>query len=341
MFADSRADPEGSSHKPPAPGHDLRAAYAECERMAREHYENFPVASLLLPRAMRPHVAAVYAFARVADDFADEGTRTDEERLQLLDAWADMLHRAVGNGGHGGHGDDHHGDTENTENALGKNLRLPRVSVLNTVPSLASVPATEIFLALHHTIREKRLPGSLFDDLLSAFRQDVTVHRYATWTDLLDYCRRSANPVGRLVLRIAGYDDPALDRASDALCMALQLANFWQDLERDWNKGRLYVPRADLEATGASESDLDARRITPAWRAALAAVAARTRALFEEGRAVADGVSGRLRWELRLTWLGGVRILDRLERTGFDVFRQRPSLGAADAPLILWRALAW
>jgi hydroxysqualene synthase len=277
----------------------LQAAYDACARLAREHYENFPVASLLLPAAMRPHVAAVYAFARTADDFADEGTRTVEERLRLLHDWSARLH------------------CEHREH-----------------PEL-------LFLALHNTIREKRLPLSLFDDLLSAFRQDVTVHRYPTWDDLLDYCRRSANPVGRLVLRIAGHDDPALDRQSDALCTALQLANFWQDLERDWDKGRLYVPRADLEAAGAAESDLDGRRITSAWRTALATVVARTRTLFAEGRGVADGVSGRLRWELRLTWLGGVRILDRLERDGFDVFRRRPSLGPADAPAIVWRALAW
>ncbi len=297
MHVDSR---ESGPDKVP-----LASAYDACARLAREHYENFPVASLLLPRAMRPHVAAVYAFARIADDFADEGTLSVEQRLRRLDWWKTLLHRG---------------------------------------PVAAFLPEPEhlsVFVALHNTIREKRLPIALFDDLLSAFRQDVTVHRYATWSDLLDYCRRSANPVGRLVLRIAGYDDPALDRQSDALCTALQLANFWQDLERDWEKGRLYVPRADLEAAGASESDLDARRITPAWRTALAAVAARTRALFDEGRGVADGVSGRLRWELRLTWLGGVRILDRLERDGFDVFRRRPALGPADAPVIVWRALAW
>jgi squalene synthase HpnC len=274
----------------------LRAAYAACARLAREHYENFPVASLLLPRPMRPHVAAVYAFARTADDFADEGTRSVEERLRLLDDWSNRLH---------------------------------------------DEPADDVFLAVQNTIREKRLPITLFEDLLSAFRQDVTVRRYATWTDLLDYCRRSANPVGRLVLRIAGHDDIQLDRASDAMCTALQLANFWQDLERDWAKGRLYVPRADVDAAGARESDLDARRMTPAWRAALAAVAARTRTLFDEGRAVADGVSGRLRWELRFTWLGGVRILDRLERARFDVFQDRPSLGPSDAPAILWGAVAW
>jgi hydroxysqualene synthase len=285
----------------------LASAYATCARLAREHYENFPVASLLLPRAMRPHVAAVYAFARTADDFADEGTRSVEERLRLLDDW----------------------------------LALLKDDGRRAAADVGAVPAGQIFLAVHDTIREKRLPVGLFEDLLSAFRQDVTVHRYATWSDLLDYCRRSANPVGRLVLRIAGHDDPALDRQSDALCTALQLANFWQDLERDWDKGRLYVPRADLEAAAAAESDLNARRITAAWRAALASVAARTRTLFDEGRGVADGVSGRLRWELRLTWLGGVRILDRLERDGFDVFRRRPSLGPADAPVIVWRALAW
>jgi squalene synthase HpnC len=274
----------------------LRAAYAACARLAREHYENFPVASLLLPRAMRPHVAAVYAFARSADDFADEGTRSPQERLRLLDDWSSRLHREA---------------------------------------------ADDVFVAVQNTIREKRLPISLFEDLLSAFKQDVTVRRYATWTDLLDYCRRSANPVGRLVLRIAGHDDLQLDRASDALCTALQLANFWQDFERDWDKGRLYVPRADVDAAGAKESDLDARRMTPAWRAALAGVAARTRVLFDDGRAVADGVSGRLRWELRFTWLGGVRILDRLERARFDVFQDRPALGPSDAPAILWGALAW
>jgi squalene synthase HpnC len=274
----------------------LRAAYAACARLAREHYENFPVASLLLPRAMRPHVAAVYAFARTADDFADEGSRSTGERLRLLDDWSSRLHREA---------------------------------------------ADDVFVAVQNTIREKRLPISLFEDLLSAFKQDVTVRRYATWTDLLDYCRRSANPVGRLVLRIAGHDDLQLDRASDALCTALQLANFWQDFERDWDNGRLYVPRADVDAAGAKESDLDARRMTPAWRAALAGVAARTRVLFDEGRAVADGVSGRLRWELRFTWLGGVRILDRLERARFDVFQDRPALGPSDAPAILWGALAW
>jgi squalene synthase HpnC len=198
-----------------------------------------------------------------------------------------------------------------------------------------------MFLALGATIRARTLPVRLFEDLLSAFRQDITTHRYATWDAVLSYCQRSANPVGRLVLRIAGYDDPALDKASDAICTALQLTNFWQDLERDWQKGRLYVPQDDREVCRASEQDLSARRMTEEWRCALACVAKRTRALFDAGRPVCDRVSGRLRLELRLTWLGGMRILDRLETSGYNVFDARPSLGVRDAPSLLWNALTW
>jgi phytoene synthase len=286
---------------PAAASPELARAYDACERLARGHYENFPVASRLLPARMRPHVAALYAFARTADDFADEGERSPEERERLLDDWRARLHAAV-------------------------------------VAPPASDP---IFVAVAHTIESCRLPILLFDDLIGAFKQDVRVKRYATWPQVLDYCTRSANPVGRLVLRIAGYDDARLDRQSDAVCTALQLTNFWQDLERDWDMGRLYVPREDLAAAGAREEDLAARRLTPAWREALAAVAARTRALFDEGRGIAGEVHGRLRWELRLTWLGGVRILDRLEQRGFDVFDRRPALSSADAPALLLRAIAW
>jgi phytoene/squalene synthetase len=167
------------------------------------------------------------------------------------------------------------------------------------------------------------------------------VKRYETWDDVLDYCRRSANPVGRLVLRIAGYRSTELDAMSDAVCTALQLTNFWQDVARDWAAGRLYVPAEVVRAHRAHERDLAAGRLTDEWRSALADVAARTRAVFDRGRSVADGVRGRLRWELRATWLGGVRILDRLERSGFDVFHHRPSLGWRDASPIIWRMLRW
>jgi squalene synthase HpnC len=198
-----------------------------------------------------------------------------------------------------------------------------------------------VFLALGATIRACHLPLSLFDDLLSAFRQDITTHRYDTWASLLDYCRRSANPVGRLVLRIAGQDAARLDRSSDALCTALQLTNFWQDLDRDWKKGRLYVPLEDVDAENARIQDLDDRRITESWQRVLTRVTARTRQSFDAGRVVCDGVRGRLRYELRLTWLGGTRILDRLERVDYDVFMCRPALRLADMPPLALRALLW
>ncbi len=283
----------------------LDAAYAACALQARSHYENFPVASRLLPAAMRPHIAAIYAFARTADDFADEGDTAPAERLRQLDQWLGCLHDALEAGAPG------------------------------------SVPDAPVFVALPHTIRVCGLPVSLFDDLISAFKQDVVTTRYATWDDVLDYCRRSANPVGRLVLRVAGVADDRLDRASDDVCTALQLTNFWQDLAVDWRKGRLYVPREDRERAGADERDLDDRRWTPAWQAVMADLAGRTRALFERGRPVCDGVSGRLRYELRFTWLGGRRILDRLEQERFDVFAGRPSLGVSDGAALAWGALRW
>ena len=176
-----------------------------------------------------------------------------------------------------------------------------------------------VFLALHDTIQRFDLPVDLFSDLLSAFRQDVTTTRYATWAEVLDYCRRSANPVGRLVLRVFGYRRDDLDAASDALCTALQLTNFWQDLRVDWSRGRLYVPEDVWRRHGADPSALSNRQLTGPWRSTLGDVVPRTRQLFERGRPVCDGVSGRLRYELRATWLGGTRVLERLERSGFDV----------------------
>jgi squalene synthase HpnC len=296
----------------------LADAYAACERLARTHYENFPVASRLLPSRMRPHLAAVYAFARTADDFADEDGFTEEERHRLLDYWLDRLRaETIGQAWTGG----------------------GPPFVREGVPTAGEAALT--FEALGHSIRTLRLPGSLFEDLLSAFRQDVTKRRYVSWAELLDYCRRSANPVGRLVLRIGGWQDERLDRASDALCTALQLTNFWQDLAVDWRRGRLYVPLAERDAAAADDRSLDARDMSPEWRRALLACTERTRDLFARGRPVCDGVTGRLRWELRATWLGGVRILDRLEASQFDVFRARPTLGLADVPQLGWQTVTW
>ena len=284
---------------------DLADAYAWCERFARNHYENFPVASYLLPKAVRPHIAAIYAFARSADDFADEGQRPHEERYRLLEDWRELLWRA----------------------AQASQQQSPQQSPL--------------FRALGHSIRVCDLQVSLLEDLLSAFRQDVATTRYATWADLLDYCRRSANPIGRLVLRVCGYAGTELESASDAVCTALQLTNFWQDLAIDYSRGRLYLPREEWEAVGAAEQDLAAGRLSPAWRGAVSSAARRTRGLFGDGRAVCDLVNGRLRYELRVTWLGGMLILDRLEEVGYDVFTRRPTIGKGDAPGLAWRAMRW
>ena len=296
-----------------APGLDesgtLRAAYAHCEQLARLHYENFPVASRLLPAKLRPHVAAIYAFARTADDFADEPGYHASERMRLLRDWRAKLHSP------------------------------PRASAS---PGPARSGDDAIFTALHDTIDRFSLPLQLFDDLLNAFVQDVGTPRYSTWADVLDYCRRSANPVGRLVLRLNGYHDDRLDAASDAVCTALQLTNFWQDIGIDWSRGRLYVPEEIWRAHHAELASLDGKHMTAQWQAALADCGARTRELFQRGRPVCDGVSGRLRYELRATWLGGTRILHRLERAGYDVFQSgRPKLGAADALVIACETLLW
>jgi phytoene synthase len=196
-----------------------------------------------------------------------------------------------------------------------------------------------VFEALARTREHFGLPLSLFEDLLSAFRQDVVKHRYESWAEVLEYCRRSANPVGRLVLRVAGHVEPHADAWSDAVCTALQLTNFWQDLADDWARGRLYVPRELWQAYGADPADLDRRIVTPAWRMVLSETARRTRGLFIEGAPVCEVVSGRLRYELRATVHGGLRILDKLERAGFDMFRRRPALRATDAMVIGWKAL--
>lgn len=292
---------------------DLAAAYASCARDARTHYENFPVASRLVPQHMRHHVAAVYSFARAADDFADEGTRPVEERHRLLDGWLCRLREAV----------------SHDPNAADRPVDVGEPANTN-----------EIFLALGATIREKHLPPGLFEDLLSAFRQDVTVTRYASWMDVMDYCRRSANPVGRLVLRIADYRDGTFDGWSDAICTALQLTNFWQDLRTDFERGRVYVPGEVVRAHGASLDDL-ARSMTPAWKSALADVADRTRIMFAAGRPLCDAITGRLRYELRATWLGGMRILDRLHEQGYDPLARRPALGAGDVAWLALRVCTW
>ena len=294
------------------PDAGLASAYRKCERIARDHAENFPVASILLPAEMRPHVAAVYAFARTADDFADEGSLSIDQRLALLDGWAERLHSAC---------------------------RSPD----RQAPPVAAEPldTPDLFRALGASIQRCNLPVALFEDLVSAFRQDVLVKRYEQWSDVLDYCRRSANPVGRLVLRISGRDDSACDRRSDLVCSALQLTNFWQDFWEDYSRGRIYLPREEWRKWGASESDLAAGALSESWRDVMEAASARTREMYLEGRSLCDEFDGRIKWELRATWLGGMRILERLDTQGIGTAADRPSLGVADACRIGFRALAW
>jgi hydroxysqualene synthase len=287
----------------------LDAAYASCERLARAHYENFPVASVLLPPRMRRHVAAVYAFARAADDFADEGNTAAEERIRLLDAWADRLQRA----------------------AAGQSQPANQTGEPDETQA--------IFAAVGNTIHSCGLPLELLTDLISAFRQDVTVHRYENWDALFDYARRSANPVGRLVLRIAGHRTADLDTWSDAICTALQFTNFWQDFHVDYARGRVYLPQSELVQQGSSACAWSPGT-APVTRALQQAVE-RTRQLFAEGRPLCDALRGRLRYELRATWLGGVRILDRVEQQLAGESHTRPTLELRDAPWFAWRLITW
>lgn len=291
----------------------LAPSYARCEAIAAAHYENFPVASRLLPASMRPHVAAVYAFARAADDFADEGQAATADRLAWIEHWRVLRERGV--------------------------------AAAAAAPAVGGVPADDvraIFLATHDTITRCQLDPRLFDDLLSAFAQDVTTTRYETWDAVLDYCRRSANPVGRLVLGIAGLSEARALQQSDAVCTALQLANFWQDLGDDWrSRARLYVPADLLRAHGASTTALDSGVPDDAWQRLLDDVTERTQVLFEEGRGVENAVRGRLRYELRATWLGGTTILARTRAVRQHSLHARPTLTRADLVRIAAKTLFW
>jgi squalene synthase HpnC len=271
--------------------------------MAVDHYENFPVASLLLPARLRPAVAAIYAFARSADDLADEGDASAGQRLAALAVYEQGL------------------------DAI-EQQRLPSVS---------AVP--QLFIALEQTVHAYQLPLQPLRDLLSAFRQDVVTTRYPTFAALLDYCRRSANPVGILMLQLYGRADAANLRDSDAICSALQLINFWQDAAIDWQKGRIYLPQEDLDRFGVTAEHLTEARVDARWCALMRFEVERARTMMLSGAPLATRLPGRIGWELRLVVQGGLRILDAIEAAGFDVFRQRPVLRKADWCRILWRAL--
>ena len=278
----------------------LAAAYAHCLQVARGHYENFTVGSWLLPRRLRKDLAAVYAFARGADDIADEGP--DAGRLERLAAWEEQLLACA------------------------------------TKPAAARDP---IFLALGDTIGRHALDVGTLRDLLRAFRRDASgdTRRFATFADVLEYCRCSANPVGRTVLALFGHRDDERQARSDDICTALQLTNFWQDVDGDLQRGRCYVPEEDLERFPGSRDALAGRRATDGFRALMAFEVERTRALFRRGLALAGLVSGRLGREVRVFAGGGLAILDRLEAVQYDVFTRRPTLSRAALARVVLRGV--
>ena len=271
--------------------------------MSVDHYENFPVASVLCPPALRPAIGAIYGFARTADDLADEGDAPAEQRLRDLAAYRADL-QAVVEGG---------------------------------APSARWAP---VFEALRSALRHHALPAGLLADLLSAFEQDVVKDRYSDRPELLDYCRRSANPIGRLLLHLYGMNDATSLLQSDSICTALQLANFWQDLGVDAGRGRLYVPASDAARHGVDPEQLLGRTDTPALHTLIAELVEWTTDLMKTGAPLALSVPGRAGWELRLVVQGGLRILEKVRNSGYKTLLQRPKLYAYDVPLLLWRA-AW
>jgi squalene synthase HpnC len=258
------------------------------------HYENFPVASLLVPAPLREPIEVIYRFARSADDFADEGSDPPEIRLRKLNDYRAQL----------------------------------------------AVPADPLFHDVAKIIREHELPVQLFADLLDAFSQDVTKKRYANYAELLEYCRRSANPVGRLLLHLFKRTSDSDLRQSDAVCSALQLINHWQDVDIDFSRdNRVYLPQDEMARFGVSESHLRERRCDEPWRNLMRFQVDRARSLMLSGKDLGRALPGRIGLEIRTTAQGGLRILEKIEAVGYDVFRRRPKLHPLDWPLLLLRAV--
>lgn len=290
------APPAGDSD---AAAPSVAAAYAYCRRLARRHYENFTVGSLLLPRAMLPHIYALYAYCRTVDDLGDEAfpesarppvkdateSNTTAYRLSLLDWWQSELESCY-----------------------------------------TGIPQHPVMVALQQTIRAFDLPPGPFIKLIDANRLDQQARRYSTYADLLHYCDHSANPVGRLFLHLFGYRDTERQALSDATCTALQLANFWQDVARDYQKGRIYLPQEDMDNFGYTETDLAAGAANAAFRRLLAFEVARTMELFVQGAALPAMLDGRVKLDVALFTKGGVAVLDAIRERNYDVLTARPAL---------------
>jgi len=267
--------------------------------MGINHYENFPVASLLLPPRLRHPVAWIYRFAREADDFADEGDAPERVRLEQLERFREQLRR-----------------------------------IERGLP-----PDIPWFATLAAVIREHRLPVDAFADLLSAFSQDVTKKRYADVAEVFDYCRRSANPVGRLLLHLFRRTSDENMQWSDSICSALQLVNFWQDVAIDYAKNCIYLPQDEMQRYGVTERHIAERRCDDAWRALIQFQIERARRMLQSGAPLGRALPGRIGLEIRATVQGGLRILEKLERVRCDMFYHRPTLAWFDWPLILARSL--
>lgn len=287
-----------ASYRIPERAPTLAEAKAYCDRLAHSHYENFHVATWLLPRALRPHFCAIYAYCRISDDLGDE-VKNPAAALALLDLWEGELNACY-----------------------------------------AGAARHPVFVALAETIRVRSIPKEPFADLLTAFRRDQTVHRYASIQELLGYCRYSANPVGRIVLHACGLADEQRFRWSDATCSALQLANFWQDVGRDYAIGRIYLPQDDMRRLGVDEAVIAERRATPGFRALLRQEIAFTRALLKVGRQLIPAVPFSLAVDVDLFTRGGEAILREIEKHDCDVLSRRPEVGRGRKALLLVQAIA-
>jgi squalene synthase HpnC len=290
------ADFEIAKELPPA-GSSTERAEQYTRWLATHHYENFIVASVLLPRHLRQHFYNVYAYCRWADDLADE-IPDRSTALELLNWWDTELHQCY-----------------------------------------AGTPTHPVFVALAGTIDKFEIPIEPFSDLLRAFRRDQAVGRYATWDAVIDYCRYSANPVGRLVLYLCGYKDHERQILSDFTCTALQLANFWQDVSRDLDKDRIYIPADSMAAYGLGEADLFARSFDNRYATLMRVLVDRTRELFEKGLPLAQCVAPSVRIDLELFSRGGMAVLDVIESIGYNTLQKRPSLTGATKLKLIGRAL--
>jgi squalene synthase HpnC len=268
---------------------EITFAYKSAIDFAKEHYENFPVVSLLVPRELRKHVAIIYCFARTADDFADEGNMSEDTRIQELN------------------------DFENSLNAL-----------LN---GEFKSPFEE---ALYQTIKQKNFTPQLFFDLLKAFKQDVVKKRYNNFDEVLDYCNRSANPVGRLILELYNVRNEEAFNYSDKICTALQLTNFYQDIEIDYEKGRIYFPQNEMKQFEVTENIFAMRENNVNLKKLLSHSIDRTQKMFDEGKNLLKFLNGRLKFEIKWTILGGEAILNKIKKNNYNIFNSRPKLTKTD-----------